>query len=386
LAGGYVQDLATNRFTVFRTNDGGNLWTTISSGYNYYFTCVQFLDSLTGYAGGGAYFIMPEQEYGKCVYKTTNGGANWNPAFAWLAQGGSSVDIKDIHFVNTMTGWACGLDGSIAKTTNGGNNFLFYVTPTTYKKYSVFFINDVTGWVCGENGNIGKSTSGGTNWFTIPITSAVNLNSIHFVNQNTGFICGANGTILKSVNGGLNWTASNTGSTINLTSIFFYNANKGWAAGANIVLGTTNGGSTWTAQFTGSAGLSSVYFCDSVNGWACGGNKIIASKTGGWTGLNNTGTEIPNGCKLFQNYPDPFNPATNIKYQITNTGFISIKIFNILGREIFSFVNEKKAPGIYEIQFSADRFSNNSFPSGVYYYSLFADGVMIDTKKMILLK
>jgi photosystem II stability/assembly factor-like uncharacterized protein len=387
IAGGYIQDLATNIYTVFRTTNGGINWTAISSGSGYYFTCVQFLDSLNGYAGGGAHFIMPEEEYGKCIYKTTNGGANWNSVFSFLVQGSSLMDTRDIHFFNILTGWACGLDGSIAKTTNGGVNFMFYATPTSYKKNSIFFINDMTGWVCGENGNISKSTSGGTNWFTQPLTSTININSVYFKDQNTGYVCGNNGMIYKTINGGTNWSACNSGTTINLNSVFFYNVNTGWAAGTNIVLASTNGGANWSPQFTGVAGLSSVYFCDSVNGWSCGGNKVIASKSGGWTGVNNSCSEIPSGCRLFQNYPNPFNSMTNIKYEISIKEYrslnleVRIVLYDVPGKEVKILVNENKTAGVYETGFTGE-----NFHSGIYYYSLFINGKRTDTKKLVLLK
>ncbi|MCX6164773.1 MAG: T9SS type A sorting domain-containing protein, partial [Ignavibacteriae bacterium] len=81
------------------------------------------------------------------------------------------------------------------------------------------------------------------------------------------------------------------------------------------------------------------------------------------------------------NYPNPFNPTTNIKYQITNSSFVSLKVFDILGKEIESLVNEKQEAGIYVMSFNGSDLS-----SGIYFYSLFVDGNKIDTKRMILIK
>ena len=88
----------------------------------------------------------------------------------------------------------------------------------------------------------------------------------------------------------------------------------------------------------------------------------------------------PNSFLLYQNYPNPFNPNTTIKYNIPEQSFISIKLFDVLGREVRTLVNEEKAIGNYEVDFEAF-----NLPSGIYIYRLQA-GDFIETKKMVLLK
>ena len=83
---------------------------------------------------------------------------------------------------------------------------------------------------------------------------------------------------------------------------------------------------------------------------------------------------------LMQNYPNPFNPSTTIKYGISERTFVELKIYDILGREVASVINEEKDAGYHEINFNASKLS-----SGVYLYQLKA-GSFIETKKMILLK
>ncbi|HMQ78833.1 MAG TPA: T9SS type A sorting domain-containing protein [Ignavibacteria bacterium] len=96
-------------------------------------------------------------------------------------------------------------------------------------------------------------------------------------------------------------------------------------------------------------------------------------------GVINMNNKIPKYFKLFQNYPNPFNPVTNIKFEIPKDVIVSIKIYDVLGREVFSF-NEYKKAGIYEVQFDG-----SNFASGMYFYKLETDG-FTDTKKMVLLK
>ncbi|MBK8553870.1 MAG: T9SS type A sorting domain-containing protein [Ignavibacteria bacterium] len=91
-------------------------------------------------------------------------------------------------------------------------------------------------------------------------------------------------------------------------------------------------------------------------------------------------TEVPEGFKLNQNYPNPFNPSTNLEFGISDLEFVSLKVYDVQGKEIATLVNEKMNPGTYKIEFDA-----KGLPSGVYFYKL-ETGNFADTKRMILLK
>ena len=88
----------------------------------------------------------------------------------------------------------------------------------------------------------------------------------------------------------------------------------------------------------------------------------------------------PSKYKLDQNYPNPFNPTTRIRFSISELSFVKLKVYDIVGNEIETLVNQEKPAGSYEVQFSAV-----DLPSGVYFYRIQTGG-FIDTKKMILLK
>lgn len=98
------------------------------------------------------------------------------------------------------------------------------------------------------------------------------------------------------------------------------------------------------------------------------------------TGINQISSKIPAEYKLYNNYPNPFNPSTNIRYQITNNRNTLLVIYDITGKEVITLVNEIQQPGIYEVTFDA-----GGLPSGVYFYKLYS-GDFNDTKKMILIK
>ena len=94
---------------------------------------------------------------------------------------------------------------------------------------------------------------------------------------------------------------------------------------------------------------------------------------------------IPDKISLEQNYPNPFNPSTNIQYKINSRQFVSLKIYDVIGNEIATLVNEEKPAGVYEIQFNSHAGGVRNLPSGVYFYQLETSS-FIKTKKMILLK
>jgi hypothetical protein len=142
-----------------------------------------------------------------------------------------------------------------------------------------------------------------------------------------------------------------------------------------------------------------VKFWDSdVNAWVVLSNAVINTTANTVTFSNNkvgnfyilTGdspTEIDNDpiseindFSLSQNYPNPFNPNTKVKYSVPNQSKVIIKIYDVLGNEILTLVNEEKVAGNYEIEFNAA-----SLSSGVYFYKMQADN-FINTKKMILMK
>ncbi len=92
------------------------------------------------------------------------------------------------------------------------------------------------------------------------------------------------------------------------------------------------------------------------------------------------GNIIPSSTKLGSNYPNPFNPSTNISYQLKNSGFVSLKIYDVLGKEISTLVYENKPAGYYNVSFNA-----NNLPSGVYIYRLNVNNYT-ESKKMLLAK
>ena len=88
----------------------------------------------------------------------------------------------------------------------------------------------------------------------------------------------------------------------------------------------------------------------------------------------------PDSYNLAQNFPNPFNPTTSIRYSIPKRSNVTLKVYDILGNEVASLVNEEKDQGVYTVSFNAA-----SLSSGIYFYRL-QSGTFVETKKMLLLK
>jgi hypothetical protein len=155
-----------------------------------------------------------------------------------------------------------------------------------------------------------------------------------------------------------------------------------------------NNGSTWEMSEQVSSSFSGAYQPNiSVTGskvhiiWHDVRNGSTNSElyydfnpTGNTIGVSVISTEIPSGYSLTQNYPNPFNPATNIKFAIPNAGFVKLTVFDMLGREVETLVNENLNAGTYNADWNAANFS-----SGVYFYKL-QSGEFFEIRKMVLVK
>jgi hypothetical protein len=100
----------------------------------------------------------------------------------------------------------------------------------------------------------------------------------------------------------------------------------------------------------------------------------------GYTGVHNQTTGIPGKYSLSQNYPNPFNPVTKIEFAIPKAGLTTLKVYDLLGREVSALVNEIKRPGYYMVDFNAMNLS-----SGTYYYKLVSND-FVEIKKMVVIK
>ena len=379
---GYYSYPLTNEYKFYKTTNGGINWTLVSSGSNCYINTFQFIDELTGYAGGGYTGPPPDFDKGQFILKTTNGGVNWTTAwYMIISELPVDIDIKDLHFINANTGWACSNQASILRTTNGGLNFTSHgITPYFYKK-AVFFVNSLTGWAAGDSGRIASTSNGGLNWNMQPDLMTQTINSLYFLNEQTGYACNSAGFLFKTTNAGVNWN-SNWITTTSMYSIFYEDENHGWIAGTTYIIGYN--GMFFQSYSNSPMTLKSISFCDTLHGWACGGSYMLYTTTGGVTGISPNNNSIPSEFELKQNYPNPFNPYTTISYSLPKNGSVKLIVYDLLGREVATLVKDEfKSAGRYSNVFDGSKLS-----SGIYFYLLEVnDGKDFRmVKKMLLIK
>ena len=198
-----------------------------------------------------------------------------------------------------------------------------------------------------------------------------------------GYILGDGGTILKTTDGGATWQVQPSPGT-SLNAFKFLDTGEGWvAADSGKIFKTVDGGNTWLSQNSGvQSSLTSVDFTDRLHGVAVGGSGVVlVTKNGGVTAVSErTIASVPGSPTLQQNYPNPFNPSTTINYSLPANSRVVLKVYDLLGREVRTLVDEKQNAGYHNVTFQAA-----GLPSGVYFYRLQA-ATYSETKKLLLLK
>ncbi|GEM_PF-1276993 len=370
---------------IMRTTNAGENWTVTNftlNGINLYM--LYFVNDQTGWITGD----NNTSPFVNVILKTTNAG------ITWTEQRQGNGYIRNMHFLNAQTGWISG--SYFLKTTNGGTNWVSTLPMGYVNSSCVFFVNEQTGWAGGmPSGPVSviKTTDGGQTWST-QVTGS-ECYELYFANAQTGYAVLQDG-VKKTTNSGANWFISfNAGWGISLS---FLNAETGWvipqySGTARDIIKTYNGGINWINDgYSGTEILNDIFMFSNTHGWAvCDNGIIYRTTTGGSTvGIEPISGSMPGNFDLQQNYPNPFNPVTKIKFQIPlsrgvdaegGRGVLTkLSVYDLLGREVASLVNEQLAPGTYEYQWDA-----SIYPSGIYCYRLIA-GDFSEVNKMVLIK
>ena len=369
---------------MLHTSNGGLNWILQRTNTDYQIVYVTFLNKNLGWAIGNKYIYTSP-----VIYSTLNGGTNWDLFY----YPDTTLMFNTIYFYDSLNGYIGGYGGLILKTTNSGANW--YKTQSDSSLFakltikSFHFINPNTGFACGGrldlSGVVWKTTNAGNFWQSIsvspePLNQFIFFDSINAISVGGDFDFG--GSIIRTSNSGANWIYEPL-PFLGIGFTIYNRTSAEWWIGLGYALEflyTTNYGTNWDfIPLPDSTGIYDINFPDSTHGWAFGFFGSILKYDYSTTGISN-GNIVINNFKLFQNYPNPFNPTTNIKYQIENNNFVTLKIYDILGREIKTLVNEKQSPGTYEVIFDG-----SGFPSGIYFCRINA-GNFSDIKKMLLIK
>jgi photosystem II stability/assembly factor-like uncharacterized protein len=384
--------------TLLKTTNGGDNWYPQNTGtpINKRLTDVYFVNEDYGW-------IVRGSGYSSSLLKTNNGGITW-----FEINTGYDLKIGDIFFWDSNVGWCVGTyfasspnpnEAIILKSTDGGSSWTqtFSDTSDVLKLWGLCFVDSLTGWAAGEvsdpwgsKGAVYKTSDGGVSWFEQTDTLESLANDIQFIDDSTGWVVGsAIGFVAKSTNGGTTWNTQKIGTLEWYNSVIFIDIHTGWITGSKqnvyegIILKTADGGATWDYQINGEVTpLTSIHFSNEYYGWAVGTQGTILHTTnGGVTFIEDNHSNFTvEDYILSQNYPNPFNPTTSFQFRISNFEFVNLKVYDVLGNEIATLVDEEKPAGEYEVNFSG-----NGLTSGVYFYQLRA-GSFIETKKMLLIK
>ncbi len=406
------------------SDDAGATWTFVTEIVN------STLKSIKQLPNGN---IIAAGFYGSCLISSDNGDT-WRTTYAT----GNNIcpTVEDLFFLNENIGYSAHRNRTVSKTTDGGiswTQIMKDTVVTSFNNNGVQFLNENIGFVVGKYGsNVSsflKTSDGGANW-SAQIASLPNeLNTLHFFDANNGVVAGKNSTLAFTTDGGDTWNTlkinNDPSGDHNFNEIEFLNSNFGLACG-DILIKSNDAGKTW--DYVAVDGLpKKIKACEIVDEqtWYLAGDKflfktvdggvtfsdvfdknvvkatqtydiVVDSKGYPWlaTGSSKIYTtspkvdvklvsgNLPNKFLLEANYPNPFNPSTKIKYSLpsTSSNNVTLKVYNLLGQEVATLVNEVQKSGTYEVEFNATQLS-----SGIYIYTLQSAG-LLQSRKMLLIK
>ena len=358
------------------------------------------------------------------VLETTNGGQTWTEHSAPYAG-------ADIYMIDEQYGYFGAINGFIYKTTDGAETWTFHGL-LTVALYDLEFPPRPAqvGYAGGKDGHLSQITPQGLFPFSLGLNGSVYC--LSFPTEEQGWALLDYQLIIRYVNG--EWISDQSHPFSSKGWLFCIDNFQGWCVGDRFLL--TNNGIDWEQvdpNFIQTGAMMGVYFTDLNNGWAVGTQGQIAYSINGgydWTMLEHNLTDAiltgvlftsPNNgyiiggektilkytllsdveeqptqpfeFKLNQNYPNPFNPSTKISYQMPVSSNVTLKVYDVLGNEIVTLVDEYKPAGTYEVEFNGHFVEDRNLSSGVYFYQLMVGGPetstgqgIVQTKKMILIK
>lgn len=332
---------------------------------------------------------------------TTNEGNDWIPVLLGDALDSSNT-IGRICFVDSMHGWVvANRDGSlgnwILRTTDAGRTWSAFPGNLMSADMLCTFVDTLTGWAAGRESEIVvRTTDAGVSWATISYVYRA-VTDIQFLTRDIGWVCTDSPVIATetrgSTDGGSSWTRGLRFECSRLTTYAsFVDTLRGWVAQYNCLTGleivhTSDGGVTWTSQFAYYPQFlwspTRIFFVDGSHGWVIGDGDmglIFRTKTGGLTSAKLEPEEALVDFTLCQNYPNPFNPETRIHFELPQDNAVRLVVYDLLGRQVMTLVNEFKKAGRYDVVLDAA-----TLASGVYFYRL-QTGAFNDVKKLLVLR
>jgi photosystem II stability/assembly factor-like uncharacterized protein len=324
------------------------------------------------------------------LYKSTDFGETWQQLSIPVYGGLQALNVYS-RDVFVLYGYK-----NLVSSTDGGNTWVLGPTIKNIflENTDIISPGNIVGVgsyydSSGTSGSFFKTTNYGLSWHIIDTDKE--LYEVQMVSDMIGFALGDN-RFYRTWNSGESWglILSNGGYYHTFSCFSFLDSLNGIVNVAYDLKRTTDGGASWVTGncWIPSGGIEKLVYNAKGDLFALGGGAMLMLQSDfkslpedkGGSGENNSVINV------LQNYPNPFNPVTTIKYSIpssVSTGgrnLVTLKVYDVLGNEVATLVNEEKPAGEYEVKFDASRLA-----SGVYFYQL-RSGSFIETKKMILLK
>ncbi len=370
---------------VFLSTDSGASWTQVNTGLTDTVVHVLTVSGTNLFAGTQS-----------AVYRSTNNGAGWTVDTTGM--GICYVTSIAVSGANVFVGTF----GGVFLSTNNGSSWSDISTGLPSGPMGSIMVGalavDGTNLFAGSSGyglkayhQVGQgvflSTDYGTNWtavnngLTDPSVSALAISGTNLFAGTSHWGWDNGGCVFLSANSGRSWTQTSLPNC--WIKSFAINGPNLFAGTGRGVFHSTNNGTSWTQVNTGLTDTNVIALATSGTNLFAGtyGHGVWRRPLSEMIASVDPGVRVvPHEFTLSQNYPNPFNPRTSIRYEIRDMGYVSLRVFDILGREVAVLVNERKAPGIYEVRFDA-----SGMASGIYFYRLTA-GPYIQTRKMVLLR
>jgi len=367
--------------TIIHTSNGGTDWEIQDGKNNNKIVDVFFLNRNLGWASSWNTSSVP---VGTELLKTTDAGKNWNIE----TYPDENIFIQCILFIDSLNGWMGGALHAFVRTTDGGITWSQVEIDSSalafYPVANIKFLNSRIGYACGgffeSAGVVWKTTDGGDIWYAIdPIYAPPDpIHEIHIFDSLN--VLGVGGDfelfgveMIRTSDGGLSWDFESIGVLGIAWDLDFRNGNEAWSPLGFELIYSLDAGSTWISIPTPDSSLIfDIIFPDSLHGFAVGREgAIIKYNPPIINFVEEIDEDIPERFSLFQNYPNPFNPSTTISYSIPTEGYVTLKVYDVLGNEVASLVDEQKHSGTFDVHYNYYRLVTSEFTS---------------TKKLILMK
>ncbi len=375
---------------IFHSSDAGISWSTYNTGINSNIYDINFLDINTGFAIAWEFGLNNPNFVGSIIMKTTNAGALWNTFY----RVDTNIFFSKIYFKDNHNGLLTSQTLGILRTSNAGLNWVSdHIDSATFYDFPIrnFETHGSLTLACGGyidiQGVIWRTTNNGVSW-TAKGVSPEPLYDFHFYDDNHVIAVGGDfeygASMASSTDAGVTWNYITLKQFGTALALEFRTASEGWMALSfgQKFLYTTNTGQTWNSFSTPNGeSINDMKFSNKRNGIAVGEHGAILKFNTDYVGITNNNLSFPSGIELKQKYPNPFNPSTIISFTLQKPEYVSLKIYDMLGKEVKTLIDGMKIPGEHKIKFDA-----NDVAAGIYYYTLKTGNNFTETKKMVLVK